>query len=315
MPSSSCCPIWGTPAKMAPTMGDYSVVDSPRAGGRYLLSRSATRIDNTCDYRCKARLTTFLVDQRKGGNEMPKVYAQHLKWARDGENLPVWTRAERLLGFIAGRIEHLGRDHTLPSESAEDDGLQALVHSESIDSSELAYLESYLVSQAWLRKSKRNSRICRVTVDGYRHLAEIATESVKSRQAFVAMWFDESMEEVYDRAIKPAIEEAGYKPYRVDMEHFSGRIDDKIIAEIRRSRFLVADFSHGSDGARGSVYYEAGFAHGLGLEVIFCCREGTQPHFDTRQYNHIMWKDMEDLRERLVARVLAHRDLHARAIG
>ena len=113
-------------------------------------------------------------------------------------------------------------------------------------------------------------------MDGYRHLAKLTTESVKSRQAFVAMWFDESMEDVYDGAIKPAIEEAGYKPYRVDMEHFSGRIDDKIIAEIRRSRFLVADFSHGSDGARGSVYYEAGFAHGLGLEVIFCCRRRHQ---------------------------------------
>lgn len=79
-----------------------------------------------------------------------------------------------------------------------------------------------------------------------------------------------------------------------------------VIAEIRRSRFLMADFTHGRVGVRGSVYYEAGFAHGLWLEVIFCCREGTEPHFDTRQYNHIMWKDADDLRERLLARIRAH---------
>ena len=314
MPSQSGCPIWGTVA-WGQTAGDYSIVDSPRAGGKYWISGTAEWVVKTCDDRCKARLTTFLVDQRNGGNEMPKVYERHVEWAKEGETLPVWTRAERLLGFIAGRIDHLGQDHTLPSASTENDGLEALAHSESIDPSELAYLEAYLVSRSWLRKFKPNSRVCRVTVDGYRHLAELATESVDSRQAFVAMWFDESMDEVYDRAIKPAIEEAGYRPYRVDTEHFSGRIDGKVIAEIRRSRFLVADFSHGSDGARGSVYYEAGFAHGLGLEVIFCCRDGTEPHFDTRQYNHIMWKDMEDLRERLLTRVLAHRDLGARAVG
>ena len=148
MPSSSSCPIWGTAAAIAPPMGDYSDVDSPRAGGRYWISGSARAIiDNNCDQRCKARLTTFLVDQRKGGNEMPKVYDRHLEWARDGEILPVWTRAERLLRFIAGRIDHLGHDYTLPSWSKDDDGLEALAHSESIGPSELAYLESYLVSQ------------------------------------------------------------------------------------------------------------------------------------------------------------------------
>ena len=177
----------------------------------------------------------------------------------------------------------------------------------------MEYLESYLVSRAWLQMDIPPT--CCVTVDGYRRLAELTTESFKSRQAFVAMWFDDKTEEVYDGAIKPAIEEAGYKPYRVDRDPFSGRIDDKVIAEIRRSRFLVADFTHGSGGVRGSVYYEAGFAHGLGLEVILCCREGTEPHFDTCQYNHIMWKDADDLRERLLARIRAHKDLHATATG
>lgn len=56
-------------------------------------------------------------------------------------------------------------------------------------------------------------------------------------------------------------------------------------AEIRRSRFLVADFTHDKkQGARGSVYYEAGFAHGLNIPVIFTARDGTKPHFDTSAY-------------------------------
>ena len=52
---------------------------------------------------------------------------------------------------------------------------------------------------------------------------------------------------------------------------------------------------------------EAGFAHGLGLPVIFMCREGDELHFDIRQYNCIFWKleDLVDAGERLKNRLLA----------
>lgn len=85
-------------------------------------------------------------------------------------------------------------------------------------------------------------------------------------------------------------------------------IDDEIIAEIRRSRFVVADFTHDKEkGVRGSVFYEAGFASGLGLEVIYSCRKGLEGElsFDTRQYHHILWETPEDLRIQLRDRIRA----------
>lgn len=59
--------------------------------------------------------------------------------------------------------------------------------------------------------------------------------------------------------------------------------------------------------ARGGVYYEAGFAHGLGIEVIFTCKENAleNVHFDTRQHNHIVWKKPEELRQGLAKRISA----------
>ena len=56
---------------------------------------------------------------------------------------------------------------------------------------------------------------------------------------------------------------------------------------------VVADFTHGRAGARGGVYYEAGLARGLGLPVIWTCREDMfdELHFDTRQYPHIGWTE------------------------
>ncbi len=131
-----------------------------------------------------------------------------------------------------------------------------------------------------------------------------------SSQSFIAMWFHESMAEAFEKGIKPAVEDAGYEPLRIDRKEHINKIDDEIIAEIRRSRFLVADFTHGEDGARGGVYYEAGFAHGLGIPVIFTCREDAVDtlHFDTNHYNHIVWSTPEELRERLRNRIRANID-------
>ena len=69
----------------------------------------------------------------------------------------------------------------------------------------------------------------------------------------------------------------------------------------------MADFTPGTDGARGGVYFEAGFAFGLNIPVIYLCREKEidKIHFDTRQYHHITWSDAEELRRDLKNRILA----------
>ncbi|MCF2940650.1 hypothetical protein L1N85_19855 [Paenibacillus alkaliterrae] len=58
------------------------------------------------------------------------------------------------------------------------------------------------------------------------------------------------------------------------------------------SNIVISDFTEHKTG----VYYEAGFAKGLGLEVIWTVREDNldQCHFDTKQMNHIVWKTPEN---------------------
>ena len=65
----------------------------------------------------------------------------------------------------------------------------------------------------------------------------------------------------------------------------------------------MADFT----GQRGGVYFEAGFAMGLGIPVIWTCRDTdiNDLHFDTRQYNHIPWANPKELRVRLQNRIEA----------
>jgi nucleoside 2-deoxyribosyltransferase len=66
---------------------------------------------------------------------------------------------------------------------------------------------------------------------------------------------------------------------------------------------MVADVTNQKSG----VYYEAGFAHGLGIPVIWSVRHDDlkNVHFDTRQYNHIVWEDETDLRDKLKNFILA----------
>ena len=63
-----------------------------------------------------------------------------------------------------------------------------------------------------------------------------------SAQGFVAMWFDNTMETAWRDGFYRAIDEAGYIPRRIDKKEHINKICDEIIAEIRKSRFVVADF-------------------------------------------------------------------------
>ena len=123
-------------------------------------------------------------------------------------------------------------------------------------------------------------------------------------RCFVAMWFDDSMKDAYDRGFAPGISDAGFTPIRIDQKLTNKGISDEIKAEIRMAQFTVADFT----GQRQSVYYEAGFANGLGREVIWCCRtdDVNKLHFDIKHLGHVVWKDAVDLRKRLTDSIRAN---------
>ncbi len=136
-----------------------------------------------------------------------------------------------------------------------------------------------------------------ITAHGWDYLDQYGLDIEEKVQVFVAMSFDGDMSSVWTDGIKPAIEQAGYRPYRIDQEPHSDMIDVKIMAEIKNSRFLIADVTQQNKG----VYFEAGYALGLGLPVIWCVKEDDlkNVHFDTRQYNHITYETEDELKEKL----------------
>jgi nucleoside 2-deoxyribosyltransferase len=108
-----------------------------------------------------------------------------------------------------------------------------------------------------------------------------------SSRCFVAMWFNDKVQLAWQEGIEPAIRRAGYEPFRIDRHEHVNRIDDEILAQIRTSRFLVADFTSEPEKPRGGVYFEAGFALGLDKPVIWTAQAAMQKTFTSILVNTI----------------------------
>lgn len=165
-----------------------------------------------------------------------------------------------------------------------------------------------------------------LTLRGWERARELKKARGPGNQAFVAMWFHPDMDRPFDEGFAPALEATGYAPYRVDRAQHNNKIDFEIMAQIRRSKVLIAD----ATGTRPSVYYEAGFAEGLGIPVLWCCCKDGQGFiadpdvlaptmskapacvpkawfdcaaFDTNHNVFTLWSDPGDLRSKLIARI------------
>jgi hypothetical protein len=166
---------------------------------------------------------------------------------------------------------------------------------------DLCQLASYLEKRGLVRSVTAEG--CVVTIEGQIFAESLLTKPKISKNCFVAMWFDERMAQSFEKGFSLGIMQAGYTPIRIDGVHHNNKIDDEIIAHIRSSAFIVADFT----GQRGGVYFEAGFAMGLGLPIVWTCHkdEVTELHFDVRQYNCLTWNDPEKLARDLKNRIEA----------
>lgn len=199
----------------------------------------------------------------------------------------------------------------------------------SCDIKELKFIyKDYLMNEMNYLKGF-DKDFCQITPAGWAYLESLRQANPESKKAFVAMWFDDEMKEICEKHIKKAAQDAGdFKAEPINDKDYNGDINDAIIGEIRSSKFIIADFT----GNRGGVYYEAGFAHGLNIPVIYTCREDwfnkfikqsikikdskgnekdknidmfSQIHFDINHHNFLVWKDGNDLYEQLLKRIKA----------
>lgn len=279
------------------------------ACGSYAISEQAANELSSIE---KKKIAKVLAQRkRRIGKESIKVTIDQIglcgtwRCMRSSELLGMYPEANEILDEA---ITNLSFNVQFPSDTIAIDNavrFQIYAHDDSSESYILRQLTELGLIKAAGHSTSNGRQCILITIEspGWARVQQIRRERPSSNQVFVAMWFDSEMQTEFDAGIEPAILDVGLKCIRIDRQQHNNKICDEIIAEIRRSRFMVADFS----GNRGGVYYEAGFAHGLGIPVIWTVR--TQDlgdvHFDTRQYNHIVYDSPTDLREKLINRIRA----------
>ena len=233
---------------------------------------------------------------RQDGNVIltTKNYEQYF----NTPNISMTERMDKLLLWLEKKVDDGEVAAQIPIKDLH---LQAI--SWSMDEKDCKYLIS-LLQERTLINHNPDLRGFHITSKGWEHLEKLKTINPDSAQGFVAMCFgNDEIREKYNTIFDPAIREAGYHPHKVDNREYNNKIDDEVIRQIRRSRFIVTDLTN----ERPNVYFELGFAEGLGLPVFQICKDGTRIHFDRRQYDTIFWGKAPDkeIKHKLAVRIEA----------
>ncbi len=294
MPDQDPCKLCGTPAEVTDGDAFPGIKQHCPQCGEFKLTRPGTKTIRRVPQPDKAKLSGWVRDQNILG-DIPKLSDERIRHLVASPMPSIGQRADRLLSYVIRKQQKLGDTFSII-----DPALIAVTYSR--DKDELQYLAKYLCDEV-LIQHRGIGGTAEITPAGHMHYEELQARQPASAQGFVAMWFDGTMRDAYFDGFEVGIRDAGYDPLRVDRVEHVGKIDDEIISQIRRSRFVVADFT----GQRGGVYFEAGFALGLNLPVVWTCHQKDidKLHFDTRQFNCIYWTEPPELAERLQKRIEA----------
>lgn len=172
--------------------------------------------------------------------------------------------------------------------------LEYLGVSWSINEKELYFIfKKYLIEEMNFLSGHPNYII---TPKGWAYLDTIRNTNINNAIVFIASKYENEINKYLDNFVVSALEELGYKPKLMRSHPHTNIIDNEMISLIKQSKFIIVDLTKNSLGA----YYEAGYAQGFGLEVIFICEKSFREnknnekskgvHFDTNHYPISDWE-------------------------
>jgi len=239
--------------------------------------------------RKRADLASWVAEQAVHGRKPPTICSSSYEGSDTSQDYRVnqihETLIPRNISEVLDRVlENLGVRTGEPGERCKLKDCDIYV-CYAVSVRQMHFYLHALVEQGWVEKIDEGWQNLIISPAGWIRIGELQSAGARTDQVFVAMSFKPALESAWRDGLSAGIAAAGYRPLRVDKDEHNEKICDRIISEIRRSAFLVADVTRHRQG----VYFEAGYAMGLGIPVIWTCqkREMNRAHFDTRQYNHI----------------------------
>ena len=283
------CPICGESTTEPITLSGNATVPCPNCGTYQLSSTADAQLGGTAYNVGDARAKIAYAVRRQPAGFLLTTY-----FMDDAVQSVTLPGAFEMLDNV---IIHMATAHHpgLPFELV-DSRIRAMCGAASIPSA--AWVLDELVHAGYVRAQvwpgpPLTLLAAVLTRAGWSRYEELMRHGAGSRHAFMAMKFgDTDLNAFFNDHLKIAVEHAGFILRKLDDSPRAGLIDNRMRVEIRTSRFLNCDLSHGNRGA----YWEAGFAEGIGRPVIYMCREDVftndhpdKPHFDTNHQTIIKW--------------------------
>lgn len=140
-----------------------------------------------------------------------------------------------------------------------------------------------------------------VTLKSKEFFTKTSRETDKVPRLFTIIPFSTDMEDTYYLGIHETAKALGCICEKVDEIEFVGNILDKIYDSIKEANVIIAELS----APNTNVFYELGYSHGLGKPTILITKDISSTPFDVRGFNHIIYKNIRDLRKQLTERLQA----------
>jgi hypothetical protein len=295
------CPVCSTKPADVAELGPLIRVKCNRCGD-FALARSV--FDDLPEWfrrdPIRPELMSYTIRRMQRKGQLVTIHPTTIEtyWSR--EHLPApKEQADELILWI-GDNQPSGASAATTRELALDAWIGAMLPQVAGNASGLRWLIAAMEpnqasADLFLHRFAKGEVVLQLTLAGWERYATLKRVQNESRTAFMAMKFgDAELDNVVDQCFRPAVKRAGFELRVLTDNQRAGLIDDQIRAALISARFVVAELTHGSFGA----YWEAGFADGRGLPVIYTCKraqwQNTKTHFDTNHMTTVIWD--EDLK-------------------
>ncbi|MGR4001085.1 MAG: hypothetical protein OD811_04775 [Alphaproteobacteria bacterium] len=337
-PQNIKCPIWGTNAgKINPAQNpneNPNTIFSPRAGGTFILADPnalQNALQNTTQDQKPSlpslpnlqRAISNWITENQIRNQKAELSTQTISQIQNltsadprratGDALSVRERGDRILLLLDALATGLS---------------QPVLINQDCHNLALAWSATQSRKALWfiLRDLERQSCIdleSRISADGPQQFATIQQDGLQrvesmqqvlhapaAKMLFAAMWAGKNSIETFEQAIAPAASANGLQAARLPRENLGNRPVGESLAAIRQARMVVVEMSGDPKHmAPGGLWFEAGFTAGLGIPVLWTCKDleplrkalALEPQ--SAPAGILFWKTHEDLKDELEKRI------------
>lgn len=237
--------------------------------------------------RTKAERVTFSIS---GTNKEDENEGKILEQARNMVDTS-WSSVDVLVNFYTNKGELIG---TLPWLTLDEFGNIKAVYPEIRFPTEPRYPE---LGSASVRSDTG------ITTSQMRRCFKIGVEKcpkevkLSPKAVFVAMPFRPNFQDFYKYAIRPALEDMGFKIWKADEKIDNIDIMCKMCQGIQECSYVVANISDWNP----NVLFEIGLAYGIGKNVVMIKDRKESVPVDLKGLEYIDYETIDDLKRNLIA--------------